>query len=321
MIGRRGLLRQALSARKQRETARSEFQYAPYTLLDELQVGSREISRVVRKTPLIHGPQLVAHCNGIQPADGVATTIGDLAAGAVDSGTTTTVRRARLSPSAVMTSAGPALRISLPRAGSRFTNQISPRRTVIPAAAGAIPFSHRGFFRGSLSPSPSAMVAASHSALSAANVSSSSTANAAWYSGSSSRSCGGSASSNSRCINRLRCRTETLRLNRLTRDSGRWISNSVVATKIDARSYQYRCLGAPSSPCQRCRAPSCRCAMIGATGRGYEAARRTSSRRDPRHRRGGLPQRPASAGLRVHFEPGGAASAARGFGRRQARVP
>ena len=67
MIGRRGLLRQALSARKQRETARSEFQYEPYTLLDELQFGCRETSRVVRKTSLIHGPQLIAHCNGIQP--------------------------------------------------------------------------------------------------------------------------------------------------------------------------------------------------------------------------------------------------------------
>jgi hypothetical protein len=140
----------------------------------------------------------------------------------------TTVRRARLSASAVITTPGRVLLISLPCAGSRFTHQISPRRTVISPVAGAIALRHRRFFGGSSN--PSSIVAISHSAISAASSCSFSTANAAWYNGSSSLPfSGGRASSSSRWMNLLRCRTATLRLNRLTSASGRRISNCVVA--------------------------------------------------------------------------------------------
>jgi hypothetical protein len=64
------------------------------------------------------------------PAEAVATTMGGRGVGPVDSGTTTTVRRARFKASAVSTTAGRVLRISLPRVGSRSTHHTSPRRTV-----------------------------------------------------------------------------------------------------------------------------------------------------------------------------------------------
>src|ERR1051326_2165719 len=63
------------------------------------------------------------------PAEGVGTRIGGWECGRLDSGTTTTVRRARLRPSAVSTMAGRVLRISEPCVGSKATHQTSPRRT------------------------------------------------------------------------------------------------------------------------------------------------------------------------------------------------
>src|SRR5580704_18079270 len=55
--------------------------------------------------------------------------MGGRGCGPVESGTTTTVRRARLRALAVTTIAGLVFRIALPRAGSKLTHQISPRRT------------------------------------------------------------------------------------------------------------------------------------------------------------------------------------------------
>ena len=67
---------------------------------------------------------------------GVATTKGGRGDGPLERGTTTTVRRARFRPSAVRTTAGLVLRISLPRVGSRSTHQTSPRRGSGVASAG-----------------------------------------------------------------------------------------------------------------------------------------------------------------------------------------
>jgi hypothetical protein len=67
----------------------------------------------------------------------VATTIGGRGCAPVASGTTTTVRRARLSASAVTTTAGRIGRISPLSTASKSTHQMSPRRTASPAAGGA----------------------------------------------------------------------------------------------------------------------------------------------------------------------------------------
>jgi len=70
--------------------------------------------------------------------------MGGRGCGPVESGTTTTVRRTRLRAFAVTTMAGRVLRISLPRAGSKLTHQISPRRTGVASGAEALIGSGRG---------------------------------------------------------------------------------------------------------------------------------------------------------------------------------
>ena len=91
------------------------------------------------------------------------------------SGTTTTVRRARFSASALSTTAGRVLRISLPRVGSRSTHHTSPRR-----------HRHRRWNRlahprctGKPSASNPSATVLSHAAISAVSCASCSTANAA----------------------------------------------------------------------------------------------------------------------------------------------
>lgn len=62
--------------------------------------------------------------------------MGGLGVGPVERGITTTVRLARFRASAVRTTAGRVFRISLPRAGSRLTHHMSPRRIADGALAG-----------------------------------------------------------------------------------------------------------------------------------------------------------------------------------------
>jgi len=83
------------------------------------------------------------------PAEGVATTIGGCGRGPVESGTTTTVRRARFRASAVTTTAGRVFLISLPSVGSKLTHQPHHLRTDMLRASGpeAITGSGRGAAR------------------------------------------------------------------------------------------------------------------------------------------------------------------------------
>src|SRR6266436_7787766 len=68
---------------------------------------------------------------------------------------------------------------------------------------------------------------------------------------------------------------------------------------------------APTSALIPLGASGCRCAMIGADGGGYERARRTPSRRDPRRRCGGLLAADGSGRGRDARTPEGASVRAR----------
>ncbi len=113
------------------------------------------------------------------PADRTETTIGGRGTGPVDSGTTTTVLRARFTPSAVSTTTGRGFRISEPRVGSNSTHQIDPRRMSIGAPTTGWHVTQPCRSAAPVSVKPSPMVAASHSAISSLRAVSCSTARAA----------------------------------------------------------------------------------------------------------------------------------------------
>lgn len=132
------------------------------------------------------------------PADGVATTIGGRGTGPVESGTTTTVRRARFKASAVRITLGRVLRISLPRMGVKID---PPDLASLHRSRWREPLSHGPAVFAASNPSP---IVTSQSDISAATCSSRSTSHAARYSGSSSSAPGGNASPISLCTNALR---------------------------------------------------------------------------------------------------------------------
>src|SRR5205823_14696835 len=84
----------------------------PSSMMRRSAIESRPEMRVRRRLSTALGWSQTATEFG--PADDVATTIGGLGSGPVESGTTTTVRRARLSALTVITTAGRGLRISPP---------------------------------------------------------------------------------------------------------------------------------------------------------------------------------------------------------------
>ena len=112
------------------------------------------------------------------PADGVATTIGGLGCGPVESGTTTIVRRARLSASAVIMTQAASCGSRFPRSDRDLPTR-SHRVERQPVELIRALVLHSGPTGGAALPNPSPIAAASHSAISADRSLSSSTASAA----------------------------------------------------------------------------------------------------------------------------------------------
>lgn len=138
------------------------------------------------------------------PADGVGTTNGGRGVAEVESGTTTTVRRARLIGVTVTTTHGRSLLISAPFVEINPAN-LTPQH---------------------YSSSPSATVAP-HPCISAFNASSCSTASAHWYNSFSRCS---SSAANKSATSLLRRRAGTTALNRAAKASGRLRRICVMAT-------------------------------------------------------------------------------------------